>query len=322
MSRPFKKKQKNIVVIGGGTGTFTVLSGLKKYPNVNLSAVVSMADDGGSTGVLREEFGILPPGSVRPALVALSHSEKVVADLFQFRFSEGDLRGHNLGNLLLTALTKRHGDFERAIAEAGRILQVRGQVIPSVLKQVHLCARLEDGSIVRGESNIDVPKHNGELRIQSIWLDPPCDAAPKALHVIQEADMIVIGPGDLFSSILPNFAAAGLPEAVRESKAKKVYVCNVMTKFGETNGFSAIDFIEEIEKYLGKGVLEVVLLNTKRPSPDRIAKYEQEGARFVEGRIADLRRKNYRIIAKDFLRAKGFIRHDPHKLAKVLIKLV
>lgn len=281
-----------------------------------------MADDGGSTGVLREEFGILPPGSVRPALVALSHSEKMVADLFQFRFSEGDLRGHNLGNLLLTALTKRHGDFERAIAEAGRILQIRGQVIPSVLKQVRLCARLEDGSIVRGESNIDVPKHNGELRIKSIWLDPPCDAAPKALHVIQEADMIVIGPGDLFSSILPNFAARGLSEAVRESKAKKVYVCNMMTKFGETNGFAAVDFVDTIEQYLGKGVLDVVLLNTKRPSPERIAKYEQEQARFVEGRVSELRRKGCRVVAKDFLRPRGFIRHDPHKLAKVLIKLV
>lgn len=321
MSRLAKKKQKNIVVMGGGTGTFTVLSGLKKYPNINLSAIVSMADDGGSTGVLREEFGILPPGSVRPALVGLSHSEKQVADLFNFRFSEGSFEGHNFGNILLTAFTKMYGDFERAIEEAGKILHIRGRVIPSTLEKARLCARLEDDTVVVGETNIDVPKHDGTLRIQEVWLDPPCKANPRALQAILEADLVVIGPGDLFSSVLPNLVVVGIPEAVRKSRAKKVYVCNMMTKFGETNGFSGRDFVETIENYLGKDVLDFVIFNTKQPSCERIIKYEKEGAQFVQFGQGNLKRSRTRVIYGNFLRPRGFIRHDPAKLAKVLIGL-
>lgn len=313
---------KNIVVIGGGTGTFTVLSGLKKYPHLNLVAIVSMADDGGSTGVLREEFGILPPGSVRPALIALSHAEKYVADLFQFRFANGQLAGHNLGNLLITALAQKYGDFEKAIEIAGKILNIKGQVIPSTLDNAKLCARLEDGTIIKGETNIDIPKHNPNLKIEKVWLEPPCKANPKALKAIKKADLIVIGPGDLFSSVIPNMLAKGLVATLKKSKAKKVYVCNMMTKLGETNGFTGLDFVDTIEKYIGQKVLNFVIFNTKKPQDYRIKKYEKEGAKFVTFNEADIEKRGLKVISGNLLRPKGFIRHDPKKLAKVILSLI
>lgn len=314
-------KKNKIVVIGGGTGAFTVLSGLKKYP-VKLSAIVSMADDGGSTKILREEFGILPPGSVRPALVALSNSEKTLADLFNFRFSEGSLKGHNLGNLLITALTKIFGDFEKAIQKASKLLRVRGEVIPATLDNAKLCAILENGQEIIGESNIDIPKHNGFLKIKKAYLKPPCQANKKALLAIKQADLIVIGPGDLFSSIIPNLLVKGIPQAIKKSRAKKVYVCNLMTKFGETYGFEAIDFIKVIEDYLGKQIIDYLILNNKKPSPARILKYEKEGASFVHYQKTDFKNKKFKIIEDNFLRPRGFIRHHPEKLAKTLFGLL
>lgn len=314
-------KNKNVVVIGGGTGTYTVLMGLKKYP-VNLTAVVSMADDGGSTKLLREEFGILPPGSVRPALIALSRAPQTLAELFNFRFTKGSFNGHNFGNLFITALTEHFGSFERALEEAGAILNIQGHVIPSTLQSVRLVAKLENGTIVQGEANIDVPKHDGNLRIRLIWLEPKAKANPRAISAIKAADLIVIGPGDVFSSIVPNFLAQGLAGAIRKSKAKKLYVCNIMTKFGETTRFSAEDFLNAIEKYLGKNAVDYMLINTKRPSQDRVKKYEKEKAEFVEWNPEDFRGGKTRVITKDLLRTKGFIRHDPDKLAKVIISLL
>lgn len=313
-------RTKKIVVIGGGTGIFTVLTGLKKYP-VDLSAIVSMADDGGSTKILREEFGVLPPGSVRPALIALSHSEKLVADLFNYRFSQGSLKGHNLGNLLITALAKISGSFEEAIKLAGRLLNIRGEVLPSTLTNARLFAQLEDGEVIKGETNIDIPKHNGNLRIKKVWLAPICQANPQALKRILTADLIVIGPGDLFSSILPNLLVKRIPEAIKESPAKKVFVCNLMTKFGETTDFKGSDFIQVLENYLGREVLDFVIFNTKRPSLNRIKKYEKEKAVFVEYQKDDFRDRKFKIIEGNFLRPQGFIRHDPNKLAKVILDL-
>lgn len=314
-------RQKNAVVIGGGTGTYTVLSGLKYFP-VHLSAIVSMADDGGSTKLLREEFGILPPGSVRPAMIALSHTEKALADLFSFRFSEGSLKGHNVGNLLITALTRHLGSFEKAIEEAGKILHIKGEVIPSTLQPCWLFAQLENGRIVKGETNIDIPKHNGELKIADVWLDPPCKANPKALEAIHRADLIVIGPGDLFSSILPNFLVKGIAEKIKKSKAKKAYVCNVMTKFGETTGYSASDFITMIERFIGKNTLRYVLLNKGRPSRERIQKYEKEKSEIVSLSPQQLKGAHYAVIEGNFLRSRGLIRHDPMKLASALFSLL
>ena len=319
---PAQTDRKRIVVMGGGTGTYTVLTGLKKYP-VYLTAIVSMADNGGSTKILREEFGILPPGSVRPAIVALSNAEQALSDLFNFRFENGTgLNGHNFGNLLLTALTKQLGSFEKAIEAAGNILDIKGKVIPSTLQDCHLFAELENGTVIEGETNIDVPRHNGNLKIRTIWTEPDAKANPRALQEIKEADLIVIGPGDLYSSILPNILAKGMKEALKTSSATKIYICNIMTKFGETTGFDARDFVSAIEKYLGKGVLDYVLLNTRKPLASRITKYEKEKAAFVELHEEDFKGSEFKVIKKDVLRKQGLIRHDSEKLAQALLSLL
>ena len=320
-------KKKNIVVIGGGTGTYTVLSGLKKHP-VHLSAVVAMADNGGSTKVLREDFGVLPPGSVRPALIALSAAEAPIASLFNIRFNQGNgksaLSGHNLGNLIITTLTEEKGSFEKAIEEVGKILHIKGHVIPSTLQDCNLVAKLENGKIVKGEADIDEPKHDGNLRVEKVWLEPKgkCKANPKALKAIKKADLLVIGPGDLFTSILPNFLTTGLVGTVQKSKAKKVYVCNLMTKFGETNRYTVLDFVDKLEEYLGKGILDYVLVNTKKPGIARIREYEKEHAEFVKYNKKDFTEKPYEVITKSLLRSEGFIRHDSAKLARALRFLV
>src|SRR3990167_1058978 len=213
---------KKVVVIGGGTGVFTVLSGLKEY-EYELSAIVTMADDGGSTGILREEFGILPPGDIRRALVALSTSDnKILSDLFNYRFKEGaGLRGHNFGNLLLTALERITGSFSSAIAEAGKILSVEGTVIPVTLEKSRLMAELENGKIIKGEMNIDIPSHDGHLKIKRVWLEPNANLNAEAKRALLEADAIVLGPGDLYTSLMPNLLIKGFREALRASKAKK-----------------------------------------------------------------------------------------------------
>lgn len=313
-------KTKNIVVIGGGTGVYTTLSGLKKYPH-NLTAVVSMADDGGSTGVLREEFGILPPGDIRRALVALSDAEESLSDLFNYRFNEGTFNGHNFGNLLITALERLTGDFEKAIEEAARLLNVKGKVIPVTLDNTRLFAELEDGEIIEGETNIDIPKHNPELRIKRAFLNPGAKANRRALASLREAHLIVIGPGDLYTSIIPNLLVKGFGAAIKRSSAKKVYICNLMTKYGETNGFKASNFLAEIERYLGKDVLDFVILNNHPPRRSRLLYYScQDKSELVENNIAT--RSKYKIIEADLLREKTLVRHDPDKLAQTLTSLL
>mgnify|MGYP001326622284 CR=1 FL=1 len=314
-------KKPNIIVIGGGTGTYTVLSGLKKYP-VNLIAIVAMADDGGSSRVLREEFGVLPPGSVRPAMVALSDEEETLAKLFSFRFSWGSLAGHTLGNLFLTALTKQLGSFEKAIEQTGRLLHLKGKVLPSTFQKMTLFAELENGRIIKGESNIDVPKHDGKLHIKKVWLQPKAKANPKALEAIQKAHLIVVGPGDLYTSIIPNFLVSGINRAVKKSKAKKVYVCNIMTKFGETVGFSAKNFVNVLYEYLGNDAFDYLVVNTKCPASARVRKYEDKQAQFVEYLPRDFVKARFSVVARNLVRQSGFIRHDPKKLAKALISFL
>lgn len=314
------KKEKKIVVVGGGTGVFTVLSGLKKYP-VELSAVISMADDGGSTGVLREEFGILPPGDLRRAMVALARTDnKLLSDLFNYRFREGGFRGHAFGNIMLTALERLTGSFEDAVEEAGRILNVQGRVIPVTLDDVELRAELEDGAIIKGETNIDIPKHDSSLKIKRVFLKPHAAGNPKAISAIKEADLVVLGPGDLFTSIIPNLLVRGIGRAIREAKGTKVFVVNTMTKPGETTNFTARDFLDAIEKYLGKGVLDFVIINTKKPSPERLKEYAREGKRAV-GAGSDFQKRPVAITG-DFVRKSGFVRHDPARLAETLVSLL
>lgn len=313
---------KNIVVIGGGTGTFTVLSALKKYPGLLLSAIVSMADDGGSTGKLRDELGVLPPGDVRRGLVALSKSDKLMRDLINYRFKNGCLGGHNFGNLLISALEKITGDFSKAILKVGEILAIRGQVIPVTCGKTRLCAELENGKIIKGETNIDIPKHDGRLRIKRVFLKPLVKATKEALQTIKEAHLIVIGPGDLYTSVLPNLLVKGVCRAIAGSRAKKVYLCNLMTKFGETNNFKAIDFVRAVESHLGKNVLDVVVYNNQWPDKKRLSKYAKLNSEFVKFNKKDFENCQIKIIGVNLITEKGLIRHNQEKLAKAILGLI
>lgn len=320
-----KQSNKKIVVIGGGTGVYTVLTGLKPHFQ-NLTAVVTMADDGGSTGILREEFGILPPGDVRRALVALSASDnKMLSELFSYRFQEGvGLTGHTFGNLMITALARLTGDFQSAIHEAGKILMTSGKVVPVTLKHPSLVAQLEDGQVIRGESNIDIPKHDGNLRIKKIWLKPAAQINPFARKEILSADAVIIGPGDLYTSLIPNLLVGGVKEALKRTKAKKIYFTNLMTKFGETNHFQASDFVKVITDYLGRGVLDFAVVNKTRPSARRLSPYIQQRSDFVEPDAESFPSLNLKVtpIKADLIREYGFIRHDSEKVARVVKMLI
>lgn len=313
------KKNKKIVVIGGGTGVYTVLSALKPYFN-DLTAVVTMADDGGSAGILREEFGILPPGDVRRALIALSSSNnEVLSQLFAYRFQEGvGLSGHSFGNLMLTALERLTGDFESAIQEAGKILQASGKVVPVTLGRSKLIAELEDGSVIRGESNIDIPSHDANLRIKKIWLEPAVVLNANARKELLAANAIILGPGDLYTSLIPNLLVKGMREVLGKTKAKVVYFTNVMTKFGETNNFRASDFVETLLKYLGPKTLDFVFINKIKPSPKRLATYIKQRSDFVDPNLEDFKKLKVMPIEFDLIRSRGFIRHDPAKVARAI----
>lgn len=274
-------RERRIVVIGGGAGNFVVLSALRHYP-VRLSSIVSMADSGGSTGKLRDQYGVLPPGDIRCSLLALSDAGPTLRDLFNYRFIAGDLGEHSFGNIFLTALEKITGSFDKAVKEASRILNIRGSVIPVTLDNVHLCAQLANGLVVKGEANIDVPKHDPRIPIEEVWLSPKAKANPEAVRAISSADMIVIGPGDIFTSLVPNLLVKSVAGAIRKSKAKKVYVCNLMTKFSETHGFRAKDFVDVIERYLGRNVLDYAIFNNRKPPAAVARRYLKENSHFVE----------------------------------------
>ncbi len=313
---------KKVVVIGGGTGVFTVLSGLKEY-DYQLAAIVTMADDGGSTGVLREEFGVLPPGDVRRALVALSDSDnKMVSELFNYRFEENSsLKGHSLGNLLLTALEKITGSLREALKEAVVILNVKGEVIPVTLSKTKLHANLEDGTIIEGESNIDIPKHDARLKIKKVYLAPEAPANEDAVRAISEADFVILGPGDLYTSIIPNLLVEGIVPALKKTKAKIIYITNIMTKYGETNNFKASDFVKSMESYLGKNIIDYVVVNVEKMSGRVLQRYRQENVDYVNY-DSDNFNSHFETITGKFLRAGQFLRHDQDKLARTLARII
>jgi len=311
-----KNKNKSVVVIGGGTGVYAVLTGLKNK-NVDLSAIVSMCDDGGSTGKLRDSYGVLPPGDIRRCLVALSSADKELRKLFEYRFDNGNLKDHSFGNLFLTACEKMSkGDFRQAVGMASKVLGVKGKVIPVTLSKVILCGELEDGTIVRGETNIDVPKHNPEKKIIRLFTEPSASANSEALTALKTSDTIIIGPGDLKTSILPNFLIKGIPEAVNASPAKKVYICNLMTKYGETNDYTLKDFVDELGKYTN---LDYIIVNNKKPDSKRLKKYSRERSIPV---IVPANFSPKGLLKKGVMTTRGLIRHDYEKLAKVLMKII
>lgn len=326
-----EKASPSIVVIGGGTGTYTVLLGLKKY-NDHLTAIVTMMDSGGSSGRLRDEFGTLPPGDVRQSLVALSADTSTMRQLFDYRFSKGNgLEGHNFGNIFLTTLENILGGMDKAIIEASEILNVQGKVLPVTTDNSHLVAVYSDGSRVEGEGKIDEPEHDGKLRIEKISLNPQPKAYPAAIEAIKAADMIVIGPGDLYTSLIPNLLVPGVAEAIVQSKAKKALVLNLMTKYGQTYGFTAKDFVDEIEKYLGEKSINFVLINNSDFPQNILDRYSEQNDFPVKDNLPD---DGYKIIRTDLLAGepieeksgdklkRSLIRHDSEKLAKVLIDLI
>ena len=310
----------NITTIGGGTGTFNVLSGLSRKSDLNLAAIVTAADSGGSTGELRDEFGILPPGDVRRAIVALAEDTEVVRRLFEYRFKEGKrIAGHTVGNLLLTALSDIMGDFERGIEELCTMFDVRGKVIPVTLDNMHLGVTLENGERIVGESEIDVPRHDANVPIRDAFLIGGGRLNPRAREAILNSDFVIIGPGDLYTSIIPNLLCEGMREALRETQARIVYVGSIMTKHGETDGFCLEDFVRVLEQHVGEDCLDYVLVNNGELRGDLLGKYQLEGKAPVRlKRRETLIERGIKIVERDFTSDTDYIRHDPRKLARAV----
>jgi len=315
------KSSRKVVAIGGGTGLFPVLSALGNYFE-SPTAIITMADDGGSTGILREEFEMLPPGDVRRAIVALGHSDDLLLPkLMEYRFKEGaGLSGHAFGNLLLAALTRITGSFEEAIAEAGRILNTEGDIIPVTLNLSKLIGELEDGTVIKGETNIDIPREPRRAKIKKVWLEPKAKANPRALKAIGDADLVIIGPGDLYTSLIPNLLVDGIGKALANTKAKVLYIVNCMTKEGETNGFAASAFLGAISSYLPAGTIDYVAINTTKPAAARLKPYAEEHSWQVEVDEKSFGTNPLPLYA-DLLLDKGLMRYDTEKLA-TLIKLI
>jgi uncharacterized cofD-like protein len=317
-----------VVAIGGGTGLATLLRGLRRRTasrpveaaaQVDVTAVVTVSDDGGSSGRLRREFDVLPPGDIRSCMVALSEDEALMARLFQYRFPAGrGLKGHSFGNLFLTALSNVTGDFSQAVRVSSEVLAIAGRIYPSTAENVVLEATLEDGTVVSGETRIS----KSRTRIERVALRPPGPAPlSETIEAIREADLVSLGPGSLFTSVIPNLLVKGIPQAIRRSGAVKVYVVNLMWQPGETMGFSAADHVEAIVKHAGKGLLDTVVVNTRKISEPLKRKYAREKARPVELDLSRLRALGLTVVAADLAEQSEKVRHDPDALAGVLLDL-
>lgn len=312
-------KNYTVSVIGGGTGSFSVLSGLGPYERLRVNSIVTMMDSGGDSGRLRDEFGMLPPGDVRRCLVALSEESKLLRDLFSFRFVNAPLENRSFGNLFLLALTKMLGSEKEAVEAISRILKIRGRVIPVTWNHSHLYAELADGKIVAGEANISVPEHDAKIPIARVYLDPQADANPEAVEAILESDFVVFAPGDLFTSTIPNLLVNGIPEAIRQTRAPVIYVLNLMTKHGETDDYSASQHVAQIIRYAGR-VPDAVLVHQGTVPAEMALKYEEEKARQVRIDIADLNRLGVKLVkAGDVMSATSLVRHDSARTAKALL---
>lgn len=319
---------KKVVTIGGGTGSYVILRGLKMY-TLDITAVVTMFDSGGSTGVLRDEFGVLPPGDVRRCLLALSEGKRaeIVRQLLAYRFDTGKLgtngsgRGHSFGNLLLVALSSIYGSDIEGIKKASELLDIKGKVLPVSVDKSHVHARLEDGTEIEGEGNIDEPKHDGEKHITEIYLKPEAHVFDETADAILDADTIIICPGDLYSSLMPNFVVKGMPEAIQESTAKKIFVAPLMTKWGETNGYTVSMVAKELCRYIGIEMFDAILCNTTKPDPAMLAAYAEEKKIPMPFDTVELETYATEVILGDFASESDLARHDSDKVAKVLAEL-
>jgi uncharacterized cofD-like protein len=331
------QEQKKIVVIGGGTGTFTVLKGLKHYDDLDLTAIVTMTDDGGSTGRLRDEFGTLPVGDVRQCLVALAREDEageMLRSLFLYRFpsSDSSLAGHNFGNLFLTALTDILGSEVAAIDAAAEILNVNGDILPITTDQVKLAAQYDNGDVLVGEEYVDEPDeatHDCTARVVKLWTQPKAQISEEARKAIETADEIIIGPGDLYSSLLSNVVIEGVPEAIQKSQGKFIYVSNLVSKYGQTHGMKLSDYISEIENYSGRELDKAVVNNSELPEAI-LERYENENSypilddgppngKIIRGDVVS----SQEVIRKDGdVVKRSLLRHDSDKLAAQLVKLI
>jgi uncharacterized cofD-like protein len=348
-----KEKELRVVAIGGGTGLSTLLRGLKRFvvtpdrrrgiriggapeaqrppalpsPSLRcvireLSAVVTVTDDGGSSGRLREDFKMLPPGDIRNCMVALSEDEHLLSKLFQFRFEHGDLEGHSFGNLFLAALSHITADFAQAVQMSSQILAARGKIFPSTNTNVTLAAQMEDGSVVRGETNITASKRSSivELRLEPAMADP----LPETLEAIANADLITLGPGSLYTSLITNLLVRGIPEALAASRATKVFVCNLMTQANESLGLTASQHIEKIMQYTGgtqSPIFDYALINTGPISAARLEQYAREGQEPIEADLERIRALGVEPVTGDFVHEGDLLRHDYDRVAERVLAL-
>jgi uncharacterized cofD-like protein len=322
-SRPVR-----IVALGGGTGLSTVLRGLKEYvagpkkegtqrPISDLAAVVTVTDDGGSSGRLRREYRVLPPGDIRNCMVALSKDEHLLGKLFQYRFPAGrGLAGHSFGNLFLTALTNVTGDFPEAVRVSAQVLAIRGRIFPSTAQNVTLEAELEDGKIIAGETNIS----RSSKRIWRVRLVPRrVRPVPEVIEALREADLILVGPGSLYTSIIPNLLVEEVADVIRHSRATCVYIANLMTQPGETEHYSVADHIRAIYQHTPKGLFDYAVINRSTISRRMLRRYRAEGAEPVKPSLAELERMGLSYVTGDLLRQHGVIRHDQKRLTRLLL---
>jgi len=317
-TRNHLRRGPKIVVVGGGTGLSALLRGLKQY-TCNLTAIVTVSDDGGSSGKLRDELGIQPMGDVRNCLVALADTEDIMDTLFSYRFESGTLKGHSLGNLLLAGLTDTFGDFQKGIEQVSKVFAIRGKVFPSTLEQVVLVADLEDGTRVEGETAVRVTKG----KIDRVYLEPSnCHPLPEALQALEEADLIVLGPGSLYTSVLPNLLVVGLREKIREVKAPCVYVCNVMTEKGETDGYLVSDHLKAILDHCGTGFVDAVLATKGKITAPLLKRYDAEEAVPVVADPKQVEQLGAKYYEANLVQVGNVVRHDPDRLAKELIRLL
>jgi uncharacterized cofD-like protein len=318
-----------IVAIGGGTGLSTLLRGLKSHvapgdrhnshhPIADLAAVVTVTDDGGSSGRLRREYSVLPPGDLRNCMVALSEDEALLGRLFQYRFQSGrGLRGHSFGNLFLTALSHITGDFTRAVRVSSEVLAIRGRIFPSTNQLVSLEAVLENGKVIAGESQIGATR----APIRRVRLVPrKVKPLAEVLEAIAAANLILLGPGSLFTSIIPNLLVSGVVEAIEKSRAKRVYIANLMTQPGETLGYTLVDHVRAIRQHTGRKIIDCVVINDQPLAPEVLRRYKSEGAEPVLIDRAELRRMGLKCILANLLEVHGVVRHNSSRLASLLIE--
>ena len=313
--------KSRVTVIGGGTGSFNLLSGLTAYKDLWVQSIVTMMDSGGDSGRLRDEFGVLPPGDVRRCLVALSEETQLLRDLFSFRFVDPPLENRSFGNLFFLALTKILGSEQQAIEAMGRILKIRGRVIAVTLDHAHLCAELADGTLITGEANIDLPKHDISIPIQRVFLKPQATANPEAVTAILESDFIVFAPGNLFTSTVPNLLVKGISEALQQTQASLIYVINLMTIQGETYGYTASRHVSQIAHYAGR-MPDAVLVHQGEVPNELILKYQAEAAVQVKLDLDKLHKIGVKIVKSgNLMCAKSFVRHDPVRTTQALVEL-